>query len=186
VLEEACRTLRRWQDRPGGESLKMAVNLSARQFSQPDLVRRIRAILVKTQISPGTLELEITESVILQHSSSVMDTLGRIKALGVQLHVDDFGTGYSSLSYLHRLPLDALKIDRSFVSGADAGSLQIVRTIVAMAQALGVAVVSEGIETAELLDELRALRCEYGQGFFFSRPVAAEDIEALFERDPCW
>jgi EAL domain-containing protein (putative c-di-GMP-specific phosphodiesterase class I) len=186
VLEEACRTLRRWQERPGGEALKMAVNLSARQFSQPDLVRRIRAILVKTQISPGTLELEITESVILQHSTSVMDTLGRIKALGVQLHVDDFGTGYSSLSYLHRLPLDALKIDRSFVSGADAGSLQIVRTIVAMAQALGVAVVSEGIETAELLDELRTLRCEYGQGFFFSRPVAAEDIETLFERDPCW
>jgi diguanylate cyclase (GGDEF)-like protein/PAS domain S-box-containing protein len=186
VLEEACRTLRRWQERPGGEKLKMAVNLSARQFAQPDLVRRIRAILVKTQIAPGTLELEITESVILQHSTSVMDTLARIKALGVQLHVDDFGTGYSSLSYLHRLPLDALKIDRSFVSGADAGSLQIVRTIVAMAQALGVAVVSEGIETAELLDELRTLRCEYGQGFFFSRPVAAAEIETLFESDPSW
>jgi diguanylate cyclase (GGDEF)-like protein/PAS domain S-box-containing protein len=186
VLEEACRTLRRWQERPGGEALKMAVNLSARQFSQPDLVQRVKAILVKTQIRPGTLELEITESVILQHSSQVIDTLGRIKALGVQLHVDDFGTGYSSLSYLHRLPLDALKIDRSFVSGADAGSLQIVRTIVAMAQALGVAVVSEGIETAELLDELRTLRCEYGQGFFFSRPVAAAEIETLFDTDPSW
>jgi diguanylate cyclase (GGDEF)-like protein/PAS domain S-box-containing protein len=186
VLEEACRTLRRWQHRPGGEALKMAVNLSARQFSQPDLVRRIRAILTRTQINPGTLELEITESVILQNSTPVLDTLGRIKALGVQLHVDDFGTGYSSLSYLHRLPLDALKIDRSFVSGADAGSLQIVRTIVAMAQALGVAVVTEGIETAELLDELRTLRCEYGQGFFFSRPVAAEEIETLFATDPSW
>jgi diguanylate cyclase (GGDEF)-like protein/PAS domain S-box-containing protein len=186
VLEEACRTLRRWQDGPGGAGLKMAVNLSARQFSQPDLVRRIRAILARTQITPGTLELEITESVILQHSLPVMDTLRRIKALGVQLHVDDFGTGYSSLSYLHRLPLDALKIDRSFVSGADAGSLQIVRTIVAMAQALGVAVVSEGIETAELLDELRSLHCEYGQGFFFSRPVAAEEIETLFATDPSW
>ena len=186
VLEEACRTLRRWQHRPGGQGLKMAVNLSARQFSQPDLVRRIRAILTRTQIYPGTLELEITERVILQHSTPVLDTLGRIKALGVQLHVDDFGTGYSSLSYLHRLPLDALKIDRSFVSGADAGSLQIVRTIVAMAQALGVAVVTEGIETAELLDELRTLRCEYGQGFFFSRPVAAEEIEALFATDPSW
>jgi PAS domain S-box-containing protein/diguanylate cyclase (GGDEF)-like protein len=186
VLEEACRTLRRWQDRPGGEGLKMAVNLSARQFSQPDLVRRIRAILTRTQINPGTLELEITESVILQHSTPVLDTLSRVKALGVQLHVDDFGTGYSSLSYLHRLPLDALKIDRSFVSGADAGSLQIVRTIVAMAQALGVAVVTEGIETAELLDELRTLRCEYGQGFFFSRPVAAAEIETLFATDPSW
>jgi EAL domain-containing protein (putative c-di-GMP-specific phosphodiesterase class I) len=130
--------------------------------------------------------VEITESVILQHSTPVLDTLARIKALGVGLHVDDFGTGYSSLSYLHRLPLDALKIDRSFVSGADAGSLQIVRTIVAMAKALGVAVVTEGIETAELLGELRALSCEYGQGFFFCRPVAAEEIETLFERDPIW
>ncbi|HEX2211350.1 MAG TPA: EAL domain-containing protein [Longimicrobium sp.] len=186
VLEEACRTLRRWQERPDGEGLKMAVNLSARQFSQPDLVRRIKGILARTQIQPGTLELEITESVILQHSTSVMDTLGRIKALGVQLHVDDFGTGYSSLSYLHRLPLDALKIDRSFVSGADAGSLQIVRTIVAMARALGVSVVTEGIESAELLDELRSLQCEYGQGFFFCRPVAADEIETLFDRDPSW
>jgi EAL domain-containing protein (putative c-di-GMP-specific phosphodiesterase class I) len=104
----------------------------------------------------------------------------------VALHVDDFGTGYSSLSYLHRLPLDALKIDRSFVSGADAGSLQIVRTIVAMAHALGVVVVTEGIETAELLGELRSLNCEYGQGFLFSRPVEREAMEALFAADPTW
>jgi diguanylate cyclase (GGDEF)-like protein/PAS domain S-box-containing protein len=186
VLEEACRTLRRWQNRPGGEGLKMAVNLSARQFSQPDLVQRVKTILTKTRIRPGTLELEITESVILQHSTQVIETLRRMKALGVQLHVDDFGTGYSSLSYLHRLPLDALKIDRSFVSGPDCGGLQIVRTIVAMAHALGVAVVSEGIETAELLGELRTLNCEYGQGFYFSRPVCAEQIETLFERDPSW
>ncbi|MBW3570095.1 MAG: EAL domain-containing protein [Gemmatimonadetes bacterium] len=186
VLEEACRTLHRWQARPGGEALKMAVNLSARQFSQPDLVERVRRILRRTGVEPRALELEITESVILQHSTAVMDTLRRMKEMGVQLHVDDFGTGYSSLSYLHRLPLDALKIDRSFVSGADAGSLQIVRTIVAMARALGVAVVSEGIESAELLDELRSLQCEYGQGFFFCRPVAAEEIETLFATDPSW
>jgi PAS domain S-box-containing protein/diguanylate cyclase (GGDEF)-like protein len=186
VLEEACRTLRSWQERPGGEALKMAVNLSARQLAQPDLVERVKAILVKTRIAPGTLELEITESVILQHSSRVIETLGRMKALGVQLHVDDFGTGYSSLSYLHRLPLDALKIDRSFVSGPDCGGLQIVRTIVAMAHALGVAVVSEGIENAELLGELRTLKCEYGQGFFFSRPVPADQIDRLFETDPSW
>ncbi|HEX2077935.1 MAG TPA: EAL domain-containing protein [Longimicrobium sp.] len=186
VLEEACRTLRRWQDRPGGGELKMAVNLSARQFQQPDLVERVERILRDTGVRPGTMELEITESVILQHSAQVLDTLGRMKELGVRLHVDDFGTGYSSLSYLHRLPLDALKIDRSFVSGANGSSLQIVRTIVAMAHALGVAVVSEGIETAELLDELRTLECEYGQGFFFCRPVPAEQIETLFESDPSW
>jgi PAS domain S-box-containing protein/diguanylate cyclase (GGDEF)-like protein len=186
VLEEACRMLRRWQDRPGGEALTMAVNLSSRQFTQPDLVERIARVMRETGVRPGTLELEITESVILQHSAPVLDTLQRLKALGVALHVDDFGTGYSSLSYLHRLPLDALKIDRSFVSGADAGSLQIVRTIVAMAHALGVVVVTEGIETAELLGELRSLKCEYGQGFYFSRPVASEQVEALFETDPSW
>ena len=186
VLREACVALRRWQDRPGGERLRMAVNLSARQFMQPDLVERVARVLRETGVRPGTLELEITESVILQHSTPVMDTLRRLKELGVQLHVDDFGTGYSSLSYLHRLPLDALKIDRSFVSGSDAGSLQIVRTIVAMAHALGVVVVTEGIESAELLDELRTLECEFGQGFFFSRPVAAEEIEALFDEDPSW
>jgi PAS domain S-box-containing protein/diguanylate cyclase (GGDEF)-like protein len=186
VLEEACRTLRRWQDRPGGERLTMAVNLSARQFTQPDLVERVARVLRETGVRPGTLELEITESVILQHSAPVIETLRRLKALGVALHVDDFGTGYSSLSYLHRLPLDALKIDRSFVSGADAGSLQIVRTIVAMAHALGVVVVTEGIETAELLGELRSLNCEYGQGFFFSRPVASDAVEALFEANPTW
>jgi EAL domain-containing protein (putative c-di-GMP-specific phosphodiesterase class I) len=186
VLEEACRTLRRWQQRPGGERLTMAVNLSARQFTQPDLVERIARVMRETAVRPGTLELEITESVILQHTAPVIDTLQRLKALGVALHVDDFGTGYSSLSYLHRLPLDALKIDRSFVSGADAGCLQIVRMIVAMAKALGVAVVTEGIETAELLGELRSLDCEYGQGYFFCRPVAAEAMEALFETDPRW
>jgi PAS domain S-box-containing protein/diguanylate cyclase (GGDEF)-like protein len=184
VLEEACRKLRQWQARPGGEGLRMAVNLSARQFSQPDLVQRVRTILRRTGVPASTLELEITESVILQHSSPVMETLRQMKEMGVGLHVDDFGTGYSSLSYLHRLPLDALKIDRSFVSGADAGGLQIVRTIVAMAQALGVAVVSEGIETAELLDELRSLHCEYGQGFLFSRPVPEEEIEGLFQSQP--
>ena len=186
VLEEACRVLRRWQDRPGGAALRMAVNLSARQFTQPDLVERIHRVLRETGVQPGTLELEITESMILQHSAPVIETLQRLKALGVQINVDDFGTGYSSLSYLHRLPLDALKIDRSFVSGTDSGSLQIVRTILAMAHALGVEVVSEGIETAELLDELRTLRCEYGQGFFFSRPVEAEQIETLFATDPSW
>ncbi|HEX6913518.1 MAG TPA: EAL domain-containing protein [Longimicrobium sp.] len=186
VLEEACRTLRRWQQRPGGERLTMAVNLSARQFTQPDLVERVASIMRRTGVRPGTLELEITESVILQSSVPVLETLKRLKALGVALHVDDFGTGYSSLSYLHRLPLDALKIDRSFVSGADAGSLQIVRMIVAMAKAMGVAVVTEGIETAELLGELRSLHCEYGQGFFFSRPMAREAVEALFEEDPSW
>jgi PAS domain S-box-containing protein/diguanylate cyclase (GGDEF)-like protein len=187
VLDEACDTLRRWQARPGGAKLRMAVNLSARQFTARNLVQRVEAALRRTGIAPHTLELEITESVILHNTTAVMDTLARLKRLGVQLHIDDFGTGYSSLSYLHRLPMDALKIDRSFVAGGQGGgSLQMVRTIVAMAHALGVAVVTEGIESPELLAELRTLRCEYGQGYFFSRPVPADQIETLYDSQPAW
>ncbi|HEX8391151.1 MAG TPA: EAL domain-containing protein [Longimicrobium sp.] len=187
VLDEACETLRQWQARPGGSELRMAVNLSGRQFTARNLVSRVEAALRRTGIPPHTLELEITESVILYNTAPVMETLARLKELGVQLHIDDFGTGYSSLSYLHRLPMDALKIDRSFVAGPEGGgSLQMVRTIVAMAHALGVAVVTEGIESPELLAELRTLRCEYGQGYFFSRPVPAEQIEALFDTEPSW
>jgi len=187
VLEEACRELRRWQDAsPRGEAPTMAVNLSAGQFLQPDLVEQVEGVLRETAIVPGTLKLEITESVLMQHTERVTDTLHRLKALGVQLHIDDFGTGYSSLGYLHRLPLDALKIDRSFVCEAEGANLQLVRTIVALAHALGVAVITEGIESPELLKELRALECEFGQGFLFSRPLASGEIEALVASDPCW
>jgi PAS domain S-box-containing protein/diguanylate cyclase (GGDEF)-like protein len=188
VLEEACRELRRWQDaHPRGETPPtMAVNLSAGQFLQPDLVGQVERVLRESGIAPGTLKLEITESVLMQHTERVTETLHRLKALGVQLHIDDFGTGYSSLGYLHRLPLDALKIDRSFVSEAAGANLPLVRTIVALAHALGVAVITEGIESPELLAELRALECEFGQGFLFSRPLASGEIEALVASDPCW
>jgi EAL domain-containing protein (putative c-di-GMP-specific phosphodiesterase class I) len=186
VLEQACTTLRTLQDRPGGAGMRMAVNLSARQFTQPDLVERVAEVVARTGIEPGSLELEITESTILQQSAAVMGMLHQLKALGVRLHVDDFGTGYSSLSYLHRLPLDALKIDRSFVTGAGDDPLQIVRTIVAMAQALGVEVVTEGIENPGVLSQIRALRCEYGQGYLFSRPASADDAQALLDSGLSW
>ena len=186
VMEEACATLARWQRRAGGAELKMSVNLSPRQFVQPDLVERVERVLRESGVLPGTLELEITESVILEHSPRVMDALHRLRALGVGLHVDDFGTGYSSLSYLHRLPLNALKIDRSFVTGDDPDGLQIVRTIAAMARALGVAVIGEGIERADVLAELRDVGCEYGQGYFFRRPADAEATEATLDEDPRW
>ncbi|HEX9936015.1 MAG TPA: EAL domain-containing protein [Longimicrobium sp.] len=186
VLEEACRQLRRWHDAaPGGEPLTLAVNLSARQFLQGDLVERVEHALSSAGVPPHTLKLEITESVLMQHTDTVTATLSRLKALGVQLHIDDFGTGYSSLGYLHRLPLDALKIDRSFVS-PDGANLHLVRTIVALAHALGVAVVTEGIESAEVLTELRSLNCEFGQGYLFSQPLPSDAIDALIATAPRW
>ena len=187
VLEEACRALRHWQQAPAaGEAPTMAVNLSAKQFLQPGLVAEVQRVLAESGILPNTLKLEITESVLMQHTEQVTETLHRLKALGVQLHIDDFGTGYSSLGYLHRLPLDALKIDRSFLTEAGGANLPLIRTIVALAHALGVVVITEGIESAELLSELRALECEFGQGFLFSRPLASEEIDALVATDPIW
>jgi len=187
VLEEACRQLRRWQDAGGeGAALTMAVNLCARQFLQADLPERVARVLAETGIAPGTLKLEITESVLMQHTEAVTATLHRLKALGVQLHIDDFGTGYSSLGYLHRLPLDALKIDRSFVIGGEGANLPLVRTIVALAHALGVAVVTEGIESAEVLSELRSLNCEFGQGYLFSHPLPGPEIDRLVATQPRW
>jgi len=189
VLEEACRELRGWQERAPEDDppLTLAVNLSAKQFAQPDLVERVAQVLAETGVAGATLKLEITEGVIMQNTDVVVETLRALKALGVQIHIDDFGTGYSSLSYLHRLPLDALKIDRSFVApGATGESLQLVRTMVALAHALGVAVVTEGVETEDLLRELRGLSCEYGQGYLFSRPLPTEGIDALFATDPTW
>jgi PAS domain S-box-containing protein/diguanylate cyclase (GGDEF)-like protein len=188
VLEESCRQLRRWHDAsPGGEPLTLAVNLCARQFLQPDLVERVEAALEAAGVPAHTLKLEITESVLMQHTEAVGSTLARLKALGVQLHIDDFGTGYSSLGYLHRIPLDALKIDRTFVSpGAGGAKLQLVRSIVALAHSLGVVVVTEGIESAEVLRELRTLGCEFGQGYLFSEPLPPAAADALIASQPAW
>jgi PAS domain S-box-containing protein/diguanylate cyclase (GGDEF)-like protein len=188
VLEEACRELSRWQQHgdPVQSALTMAVNLSAGQFLQADLVDRVARVLRDTGIAPHTLKLEITESVLMEDTETVTETLHRLKALGVQLHIDDFGTGFSSLAYLHRLPLDALKIDRSFLNDPAGANLPLVRSIVALAHGLGVAVVTEGIESSELLGELRSLNCEFGQGFLFSRPLSSLDLKALFETDPRW
>jgi diguanylate cyclase (GGDEF)-like protein/PAS domain S-box-containing protein len=182
VMCEACRQLNRLAD-----DVSVAVNLSVKQLVQGDLPERVGAVLAEFGVAPHRLKLEITESVIMQHSDAITSVLHRLKAMGLQLHIDDFGTGYSSLGYLHRLPLDALKIDRSFLSTLDGGpNLQLVRGIVALAHALDVAVVTEGIESAELLTELRSLRCEYGQGFFFSRPLEGIAAEDLCRTDPRW
>lgn len=165
--------------------LTISVNFSAKQFSQPYLVERIEQILQETDLDAHCLKLEITESVIMGNAESAAAILLRLRMLGVQLYIDDFGTGYSSLSYLHRFPIDALKIDRSFVTrmGGDNENLEIVRTIMTMAHNLKMHVVAEGVETAEQLAQLRALQCEYGQGYLFSMPLPLAAASALIDEE---
>lgn len=191
VLEEACRQLRIWEvmfevDRP----LIMSVNLSGKQFAQPDLVERIQAILATTDLSAESLKLEITESVVMDDVESAIAVLKHMKALNVKLGIDDFGTGYSSLSYLSRFPTDTLKVDKSFVGRMEVGSegenVAIVRTIVTLAHALGMDVIAEGVETAAQLAKLRAIGCEYGQGYFFAKPLPSDEATALMASRPQW
>jgi diguanylate cyclase (GGDEF)-like protein len=177
VLETACRQAAKWH-RSRTDALArplfVSVNLSARQFIQADLVEDVAAILAETGLDAGALELEITESVLMDQSDAGVRTLRRLRALGVRLVLDDFGTGYSSLSYLKHLPLDTIKIDRSFVAGIDeTADRSIVEAVVALAHGLGIGVVAEGIETQRQVERLLELGCELGQGYLFSHPVPA-------------
>jgi diguanylate cyclase (GGDEF)-like protein/PAS domain S-box-containing protein len=174
VLRQACSQMRAWHDEyPRNPPLTISVNLSAKQFAQPDLIRQIEVILQETGLDPRCLRLEITEGVVMQNADSTIQMLLQLRALNVQLHIDDFGTGYSSFSYLYRFPIQSLKIDRSFISRMGIGdeNSEIVRTIVNLARNLGMEVIAEGIETTEQLALLNELQCECGQGFHFSQPV---------------
>ena len=182
VLEAACQQLHQWQqqgltDRP----LTMSVNLSARQFAQPDLIEQIDRILNKTQISPELLKLEITESAIMDNSASAAIVLQKLRQRQIQICIDDFGTGYSSLSYLHSFPVDILKIDKSFVSptGGQSSNKGLLPIMMNIAQTMGMHVVAEGIETQQQLDHLKDLDCDFGQGFLFARPLEADKAIAL-------
>jgi diguanylate cyclase (GGDEF)-like protein/PAS domain S-box-containing protein len=180
VLREACYQLQRWQEKyPSDKPLYMTVNLSAKQFAQPDLVDRVRDILSETKINPAFLKLEITESVVMDDFETAAAMLSQLRALGVRLSIDDFGTGYSSLTYLHRFPIDTLKIDRSFITRLDKENVEIVRTILMLAENLGMDAVAEGVETQEQMALLRNLSCQSGQGYFFSKPVNITDAEAI-------
>jgi predicted signal transduction protein with EAL and GGDEF domain len=184
VLREACRTMHQWhQEFPSPEPLSISINLSARQFARPDLVQQIRQILAETQIDPHTVRLEITESVSMADSERTVCVLSELRQLGVRFSIDDFGTGFSSLSYLHRFPLDLLKIDRSFVSrmALDKDSLSIIQTILSLARNLGMEVVAEGTETEAHVAQLTSLDCEYGQGYFFSRPLQSDAARTLLK-----
>ncbi len=182
VLREACKQMQRWHEKyPIGGRLSISVNLSGKQFSHPAHIGRA---LRESSLAPSSLKLEITESVIMEDPSAASKLLEQLQRQEVQSYVDDFGTGYSSLSYLHRFPMSALKIDRSFVTNIGPGgeNAAIVQTIVNLAHNLGMSVIAEGVETAAQLELLRQMGCEYGQGFYFSRPVAAPIAEAMIQR----
>jgi EAL domain-containing protein (putative c-di-GMP-specific phosphodiesterase class I) len=182
VLEQACRQAAKWQQRyPSRRPLVMSVNVSARQFQQPTLVRDIDRILHRTGLDPRCLKLEITESVVMQDAQAADFTLRALKALGIHLAIDDFGTGYSSLSYLKSLPVDTLKIDRSFVDGLghESQDTAIVHSIIALASTLKLSVTAEGIETPAQRSQLRQLGCGRGQGYLFARPMPAADLTDL-------
>jgi diguanylate cyclase (GGDEF)-like protein/PAS domain S-box-containing protein len=182
VLSESCKQMNQWQSQYGIEKpLFISVNLSGKQFNQPDLVDQIKSVLLETGINPRCLKLEITESMVMENVETTTKMLYQLRDLGVQLSIDDFGTGYSSLSYLHRFPIDTLKIDRSFVIKMidNNENIEIVRTIIILAQNLGMDVIAEGVETKEQLTRLRELKCENGQGYYFSKPLETEDAENL-------
>ena len=167
--------------------MMLAVNLSARQFRQPDLVGDISRTLEETGLDPRTLKLEITESIAVDDLESTVDTLRELKGMGVKLAIDDFGAGYSSLSYLRRFPIDVLKVARPFVDGLghDREDTAVVRATIAFAKALNLRVTGEGIETAEQLGQLRALGCDSGQGFYFAKPLPSDAASALLSEASC-
>ncbi|WP_293128952.1 GGDEF domain-containing phosphodiesterase [Microcoleus sp. bin38.metabat.b11b12b14.051] len=189
MMRSACHQIHQWHQKfPTNRPLTVSVNLSNEQFKQPDLIARLSEILQETQLDPRTLKLEITEGVIMDNAESAAAILSQLKNLEIELYIDDFGTGYSSLSRLHTFPTDALKIDRAFVSRMteDEGNEAIVQTILILASHLGMDVIAEGIETIEQLNLLRALQCEYGQGYFFSKPVDSITATRLIESQPQW
>jgi EAL domain-containing protein (putative c-di-GMP-specific phosphodiesterase class I) len=178
LLRQSCAQLAQWDKLHSSrvQPLTLSVNVSVKQFRQPDLVEQIRRILINTGIAPERLRLEITESALMEDAANAVETLRQMKAIGVQLSMDDFGTGYSSLSYLHRFPIDILKIDRSFVSrmSTDRESRGIVKTIITLAHELGKNVVAEGVETEDHRRMLEKLSCHLGQGYLFSKPLDAD------------
>jgi EAL domain-containing protein (putative c-di-GMP-specific phosphodiesterase class I) len=180
VLRTACAEARAWQDE-GLPALRVAVNLSARQFQQSDLSEMIAKTCEETRLDPSYLELEITESIAMQSGTMTIDVLGRLRDLGIRIGIDDFGTGYSSLSNLKNFPIDTLKIDQSFVRDltTDANDAAIATTVIAMAHSLNLKVIAEGVETDEQLAFLRERGCHEIQGYLISKPVPAAALKKL-------
>ena len=180
ILRESCRELRVLQERyPAQPPLKMSVNISGKQFAQRNLASKVSAIIMDTGIDAHTLALEITESMIMENVEMAVETMNQLRSLGVQIHIDDFGTGYSSLSYLHRFPIDAIKIDRTFIKklSADGKNKEIILSILSLATSMNFEVIAEGVEMNHQLLNMQKMHCHYGQGFLFSVPMAPSEID---------
>jgi EAL domain-containing protein (putative c-di-GMP-specific phosphodiesterase class I) len=184
VLEQACAQLAAWAERPDRRHLSIAVNVSVRQFRHPDFVDEVLTAIKHAGIRPEKLKLELTESLLADGIEVTVAKMGSLKELGVTLSLDDFGMGYSSLSYLKRLPLDQLKIDREFVKDilTDANDAAIARTIVGLAQSLGLGVIAEGVETEEQRAFLARQGCDEYQGYLFCQPLPIDELEAFMDR----
>ncbi|WP_018953015.1 putative bifunctional diguanylate cyclase/phosphodiesterase [Thioalkalivibrio sulfidiphilus] len=183
VLEQACAQIARWRGE-GWRRLSMSVNLSVRQLLAPGFESLVAKTLARHGLDKDDmpLVLEVTETAVIEDMEQVSEALFRLKRLGIAMHLDDFGTGYASLSYLHRLPVDALKIDQSFVRGlgSDPVAENLIRTLVALTDRLDLSLVAEGVETEQQRDMLRQLGCDVAQGYLFSRPAPAEEVQRLF------
>jgi len=185
VLETACEQIKAWENTPHANQLSVAVNISARQFAQVNFVESVSATLKKYAINPNRLKLELTESLLLDDVKQTIDKMQALKQLGVRFSLDDFGTGYSSLAYLTHLPLDQLKIDRSFVSHivTKPNHAAIVQTIIYMAHNLNLEVIAEGVETEEQQDFLNQNGCALYQGYLYGKPLPLEIFEQTLERN---
>jgi EAL domain-containing protein (putative c-di-GMP-specific phosphodiesterase class I) len=184
ALREVCRQTQIWLD-ASIAPMPVAINVSAVELRSKGFVQSVRAILKETGMDPGLLEFELTETALMQDSASTVTVLDALRDMGVQLTLDDFGTGYSSLSYLNRFPIDALKIDKSFVRGlcTDAGDANIVSAVINMGKSFGLKVIAEGVETREQFLRLQAQQCAEGQGYYFQRPLAASEFTKLLGSD---
>jgi EAL domain-containing protein (putative c-di-GMP-specific phosphodiesterase class I) len=182
VLEHACQQAAHW--RAGGYPIGVSVNVSPRQFERPEFVEEVRAALEESGLEPSALTLEVTEAMLVRRPAATAAMLTQLKALGVGVAVDDFGTGYSSLGYLRQFPIDAVKIDRSFVSGltssADADALA--HTLIQLGKTLGIKTLAEGVEEQSQLRQLMAEGCDFAQGFLFARPLSPEALEQFLEQ----
>lgn len=184
ILKKACLQMRSIQESSSHtKPLYLNINLSCKQFADPDLVDKIKDILDETGFSPDSLKLEITESVFFEHKNRAVEMLRQLKELGIEINIDDFGTGYSNLSYLTQLPISTLKIDRSFISSSqnEEQNKEIVQTIITLARSLGMKVIAEGVETAEQLEQLKTLNCEGAQGYYFSKPMCFAETKEFVE-----